>query len=96
MLTAKQAKLLEVVIPEDYEKYQIKGVEFEKYDEDGNLISESQREGFERFLAKPGEKRAIVDSYNYVPEKARDVFDSDLKKDQIKGDMKDLDDALNY
>ena len=39
-LTAKQVELLDTVIPENYEKYEIEGVEFVKYDEDGNRLDQ--------------------------------------------------------
>lgn len=51
---------------------------------------------YEKYLANPNQKRAIIDSFDYVPEKMKDVFDSDLKPEELQGDMKDLDDALNY
>ena len=37
-----------------------------------------------------------MDSYDYVPETPIDIMDNDLKEEQITGEMKDIEDALNY
>lgn len=37
-LRTDQIKMLDEVLPKDYENYQIEGVEFVKYNEDGNRL----------------------------------------------------------
>lgn len=44
-LTEKQKKLLEVVLPENYDNYEIQGVEFIKYDDDGIRVDEKDKSG---------------------------------------------------
>ncbi len=48
-LTDAQIKLLDVLIPENYESYEIEGLKFEKYDENGLPLS--QKSKYQEFLA---------------------------------------------
>ena len=36
---------------------------------------------FKKYMAEPEEKRATIDSYEFVPEKPLVVYDNDLKED---------------
>lgn len=87
-------KMLDEVLPKDYENYQIEGVQFVKYNEDGNRLD--QQESYKKYIADPVERRGIVDSFEYAPPKPVDVVDNDLEGETLKGDMKELEDALNY
>jgi hypothetical protein len=48
-LTEAQIKLLDVLIPENYENFEIEGIKFEKYDENGLPLS--QKAKYQEFLA---------------------------------------------
>lgn len=87
-------KMLDEVLPKDYENYQIEGVQFVKYNEDGNRLD--QQESYKKYIADPVERRGIVDSFEYAPPKPVDVVDNDLEGETLKGDMKELEDALNF
>lgn len=78
-MTKQQIAMLEEVMPENYDDYQIEGVEFTKFDQDGNRID--RKKTFEKYLAEPEEKVAVIDSYEYVPEKPLIVVDNDLKEE---------------
>lgn len=43
--------MLDEVLPKDYENYQIEGVEFVKYNEDGNRLD--QQESYKKYIADP-------------------------------------------
>ena len=73
-LTEAQVKLLDCVLPENYDEIKISGVEFEKYNEDGLNIRD--KEQYEKFYAE--ENVAVIDSYDCVP-KVVDLVDNDLK-----------------
>ena len=50
-MTKKQIKMLEEMMPEDYESYKIEGIESSKYDDDGNLLDKKME--FKKYLAEP-------------------------------------------
>ena len=47
-MTEAQIKLLDVLIPENYENFEIEGLKFEKYDENGLPLS--QKSKYQEFL----------------------------------------------
>lgn len=49
-----------------------------------------------RYIANPVQKRAIVDSFEYKPEVPVDIIDNDMDGEVLKGDVKEVDDALEY
>ena len=67
--------LLNCVLPENYEEFEIKGVNFTKFNEDGNRLD--QKETYAHFIAED-KKRAVVDSYEFIPEKPVHIVDNDL------------------
>lgn len=38
----------------------------------------------------------ITDVFEYVPDKPTPIYDTDLKPSQITGDVKEVEDALNF
>ena len=68
--------LLNCVLPENYEEFEIKGVQFTKFNEDG--IRLDQKEAYAQFIAED-KKRAVVDSYEFITDKPINVVDNDLK-----------------
>jgi hypothetical protein len=95
-LTKAQARLLETVIPENYEELDFGGLSFKKYNEDGLPIAD--RAKYEKYFLKEDEKVVVVDTYDHVPTKPLDSIDNDFKPSQINGNknVKEIEDALDY
>ena len=87
-ITKKQLELLDIVLPENYDEYQIDGVDFVKYDDDGIRIDEKDK--IRKYIADVG-ARPVLDSYDFVPDKIVDIVDNDLEGEELRGDLKEVD-----
>ncbi len=95
-LTKTQIRLLETVIPEDYESLDFGGLSFKKYNEDGLPIADKAK--YEKYFLKEDEKVVVIDTYEHVPAKPMDLVDNDMKPSQINGNrnVKEIEEALDY
>jgi hypothetical protein len=84
-LTKAQAKLLETIIPENYESFDFGGLDFKKYNEDGLLLSDKAK--YEKYFLKEDEQVVVIDTYEYVPLKPLAIDDNDYKPSQINGNV---------
>lgn len=91
-LTAAQIKLLDVVLPEDYENFKIDGLDFQKFDEDGLNLSKKDKNAY--FL--PTGKQGIVDTFEYDPKVPLPIYDTDLKPSELVGNLKQVEEALDF
>ena len=91
-ITTEQKALVDTVLPANYEKLSIKGIQFPKYNEDGHRID--KKEEYNKYLATGN--IAVVDSFTYVPPEMVNIVDNDLEPSQIQGEFKDVEDALDY
>lgn len=95
-MTKQQIKLLDQLIPDNYEEYDFGGLQFKKYNEDGLPLSDKAK--FDKYMLKDGDGTVVVDTYEYIPEKPLDIIDNDLKPSQINGnrEVKEVEQALNF
>ena len=78
-LTHQQLKLLDEVIPSDYDKMSFGGLKFKRYDEYGLDIS--QKHKYEKYIAS--DQVAVVDTFEVETMPPQLQVDNDLNPGQI-------------